>query len=346
MDSLSEMLLDFAKHEGACAAGIATTETLSGGPPSADLTYVMPRAKSAIAFAVPLNQDLILPYLSKQDRLSVERDIIQANSRASGISLELANYLQMRGIEATPIPANLRYRRDTPNGIWDMYPDISHRYLAVRSGVGYFGLSGNVITPTEGAAVILGSMVTTAELTPTDPLPPDRNYCDGCGLCMASCVSRFVDLRDKTKVVLGGIEFVYSKRRDFNRCGYVCGGFTGLHSSGKWSTWSPGRFPIPREDGLFSSALAKAVKRYRRWPSIEGGFYSPLMKGKIRVACAHCQLVCAPDREEREHRHQSLTKSGVVIQDTNGLLVAVPQEKALERLASMLTEHRLLYEEL
>jgi len=150
--------------------------------------------------------------------------------------------------------------------------------------VGYFGLSGNVITPTEGAAVILGSVVTTAELAPTDPLPPDRNYCDGCGLCMASCASGFVDLRDKALVVLGGIEFVYSKRRDFNQCGYVCGGFTGLHSSGKWSTWSPGRFPIPTEDGQFSSAMAKAMKRYRQWPPIEGGFYSPMMKGKVRVA--------------------------------------------------------------
>jgi epoxyqueuosine reductase len=345
MDALSETLLDFARHEGACAVGIATVETLAEGPPSADITYVMPEAKSAVAFAVPLNQDLILPYLTKRDRLSVERDIIRANSRASGISLELANYLQMRGIEATPVLANLRYRADTPNGIWDMYPDISHRYLAIRSGVGYIGLSGNVITPTEGAPIILGSMVTSAELTPTGPLPPDHNYCDSCGLCMASCASAFVDLREKVSVALGGIEFVYSKRRDFNRCGYVCGGFTGLHPSGKWSTWSPGRFPIPTEEGQLSSAMAKAMKRYRQWPPIEGGLYNPLMKGKVRVACAHCQLVCAPDREERQRRHRALTESGVVIQESDGSLVSVSPEIAVERLASM-RESRLLYEEL
>ena len=154
MDSLSIILLDFARSEGACAAGIATVETLEGGPPSADIAYVLPEAKSAVAFAVPLDPELILPYFTKQERTSVEQNIIQANTRASGISLEMANYLQLRGFASTPIPANLRYRADTPGGAGDMYPDISHRYLAVRSGVGYFGLSGNVITPVEGAAVI------------------------------------------------------------------------------------------------------------------------------------------------------------------------------------------------
>lgn len=345
MDAMSQTLLDFARERGACAVGIATIETLAGGPPSADITYVMSSARSAIAFAVPLKQDLIVPHLSKQNRILLEQDIIQANCHASGISLELANYLQMRGIEATPVPSNLRYRRDIPNGIRDMHPDVSHRYLAVRSGVGYFGLSGNIITPTEGAAVILGSVVTTAELAPTDPLPPDKNYCDGCGLCMASCVSRFLDLRDKTHVVLGGVEFVYSKRQDFTRCGYVCGGFTGLHTSGKWSTWSPGRFPIPREDAHLASAMSKAAKCCKQWPPIEGSFRIPTMKGKVRVACAHCQLVCAPSKEERKRRHRALEESGVVIQETDGLLVALSPKAAIDRLASMPRETRLLYED-
>jgi len=346
MDALSEILLDFAIKEGACVAGIATIETLAGAPPSADLTYVLPEAKSAVAFAVPLDQTLILPYLTKQDRLSVERDVIHVNSRASGISLEMASYLQMRGFAAAPVLANMRYRPDAPSGIWDMYPDLSHRYLAARSGVGYLGLSGNLITPSHGAAVILGSVVTAADLTPTDPLPPEQKYCDGCGLCMASCASRFIDLHQKVSVTLGGVEFEYSQRRDYNRCGYVCGGFAGLHSSGKWSTWSPGRFPIPADDGEFLPALQKAMKRYREWLPIEGGFYSPMMKGTVRMACGHCQLICASDREERERRYRALTGSGVVIQKADGSLEAVSPEAAVQALASMPAETRRLYEEL
>jgi epoxyqueuosine reductase QueG len=71
--------------------------------------------------------------------------------------------------------------------MYDFKLDISHRYLAVQSGVGWFGLSGNVIAKQSGASVVLGSVVTTALLEPTEPLPEDEKYCDECKLCMASC---------------------------------------------------------------------------------------------------------------------------------------------------------------
>ncbi|RLC03694.1 MAG: hypothetical protein DRH90_10700 [Deltaproteobacteria bacterium] len=48
MKELSRLVMDYARCQGASAVGIATTETLSGGPPSADLTYVLPEAKAAI----------------------------------------------------------------------------------------------------------------------------------------------------------------------------------------------------------------------------------------------------------------------------------------------------------
>jgi len=58
MKELSRLVMDYARCQGACAVGIATTETLSGGPPSADLTHVLPEARAAICFAFPLNQAL------------------------------------------------------------------------------------------------------------------------------------------------------------------------------------------------------------------------------------------------------------------------------------------------
>ncbi len=51
------------------------------------------------------------------------------------------------------------------------------------------GISGNVLTKQEGAAIALGGIVTTAELIPTDPIPEEENYCDDCRLCMAACIS-------------------------------------------------------------------------------------------------------------------------------------------------------------
>ena len=62
----------------------------------------------------------------------------------------------------------------------------------VLSGIGHFGLSGNVIRKPEGAAIILGSVITEAELTPTEPLSEDENYCDDCRMCQAACASEFM----------------------------------------------------------------------------------------------------------------------------------------------------------
>jgi epoxyqueuosine reductase len=191
MDKMTNRVKELAQCLGAAAVGIATIKTLAGGPPSVDLTYVLPEAKSAISFMVPLIQEHIEPYLNKKDRLSYEIDNIRTNTLVSGISLEISNYLINKGHRSVAQAANLVYRMDTPNGPLDEKPPISHRYLAVRSGVGHFGLSGNVITKEYGAAVILGSVVTSAELIPTEPLPPEENYCDGCRLCMASCASGY-----------------------------------------------------------------------------------------------------------------------------------------------------------
>ena len=51
MKDLSTLALEYPLLEGAVKSGIATLETLAGGPPSVDLSYVLPGARSAIVFS-------------------------------------------------------------------------------------------------------------------------------------------------------------------------------------------------------------------------------------------------------------------------------------------------------
>lgn len=337
--------MDHVMSLGACAAGIATVKTLEGGPPSADLRYILPSAQSAVVFALPLDQTLILPFLRKKDRLSHEQNNIATNTMASGIALELSNFLTQRGYPSTPVASNQVYRKESPRGLLDLMPNISLRYLAVRSGIGWFGLSGNVIRRNEGAAVIFGATATEADLIPTEPLPEKESYCDRCGLCMASCMSGLMDDKEKTEISLGGVPFSYAKRRTYRRCEYVCGGFTGLHPSGEWSNWSPGRFSIPDEDDDFMPALIRAVKASWKWPKREGGFYHVVMKDKLYLTCGNCQLICTPDKEERKRRFKMLTESGVVVQNSDGSLESLSPENAKTRIATRPPHIRALYEE-
>ncbi len=345
--ALAQFAMDYVKLEGACAAGVVTKETLAGGPPSTDLEYVLPGAQSAVTFAVPLDPRKIEPYLGKRDQAGHQDDNIHTTVFVTGLAVMLADYLDQRGYPSRGVSSNAVYRKDTPRGMIDFLPDLSHRYLAVRSGVGWFGLSGNVITKTHGAAVILGSVVTTAALEPTDPLPAEESYCDECKLCMGSCLSGLMDKRERTTVTMGGIEFSYSKRLSYHRCDLVCGGFTGLSKNGKWSTWSPGRFPIPERDEEFQPVLMKAIADSWPRPEIEGGFYHPAMPGqrKINFTCGNCQLLCHPERAERKRRYKLLAGNGVVVQHADGSLEAVPPGAAKRHLAAMSPEQRACYEE-
>lgn len=345
MENLSRMVNEIAQCLGAVRVGITTRETLAGGPPSTDLTYVLAEAESAVCFSLPLNQDFIEPYLKKEDHRSHYTDNVRTNTLASGIALELANFLKQKGYPSIPLAANLEYRTDTPGGMLDEIPPIAHRYLAVRSGVGYFGRSGNVIDTAYGAAVILGSVVTAAKLDPTDPLPEEGNYCDGCRLCDAACASGFMSPDETATVILGGVSFSYAKKRSHHRCDYVCGGFAGLHPTGKWSTWSPARFPIPEKDGEFLPAIVHALKPFLNRPEASVRFFSVLVPGnRIELTCGNCQLVCHPDKAVRKRRYRMLSESGVVIQFPDGSRRAVSPAEAQAHLTAMDDETRALYE--
>ncbi len=58
------------------------------------------------------------------------------------------------------------------------------REAAARSGVGFYGKNTMLITRKHGSWVVLGTLVTTAELEPTPPLGLD---CGSCRLCIDAC---------------------------------------------------------------------------------------------------------------------------------------------------------------
>jgi epoxyqueuosine reductase len=64
------------------------------------------------------------------------------------------------------------------------------REAAARSGVGFYGKNTLLITRKHGSWVVLGTLVTTAELEPTPPLELD---CGSCRLCIDACPTNALD---------------------------------------------------------------------------------------------------------------------------------------------------------
>jgi epoxyqueuosine reductase len=64
------------------------------------------------------------------------------------------------------------------------------REAAARSGVGFYGKNTMLITRRFGSWVVLGTLVTTAELEATPPLDAD---CGSCTLCIDACPTHALD---------------------------------------------------------------------------------------------------------------------------------------------------------
>ena len=343
--SLEKEIVELLKGLGALRVGFANLETLTGGPPSADLRYIMPGARSAVSFALPENKEFIRLFLEKKDNLSHEKDHLTTTLRSGEISEKVKDFLESRGFKSAGTQGSGVYRRELPDWKIQMYPDISHRYIAVRSGAASFGWSGNVGIKGYGAAILLGTVVTEAELEPTEPLAESESFCCKCKLCAASCVGRTFSAEEETSVTLGGRTFTFAKRRSYLSCHIVAGGPTGLHESGQWSTWSPGRFRVPEDDKELTEEYPKACEKYEKWVHVnDGGFPGDqFVGGRLRITCGLCALVCSGNKDETEENYRILTTSGCIVQDESGKKHVLPPEEAAERFESYKPEHKDLY---
>jgi epoxyqueuosine reductase QueG len=348
--SLEKEIKEFLFEQGAIKVGFANAETMAGGPPSADITYKLPEAKSAICFAIPLNRDLIRAYLRKDlpyGRVGYEKNHLETNIRAYRISQRAADFLKEKGYTSKPLVANNKYRTDVPGWAAHMYPELSLRYVAVRSGIASFGWSGNVGIKGFGTAIILGCLITTAELKPTEPLPPEENFCTKCKLCQKSCAFRMFSHDEENSITLGGYTFTYAKRIDYNRCNVVCGGYSGLDKDKKWSTWSPGRYDYPDDSKetlrLLSLANVSSRKRPLNRYDVSTGFTQSATNQVIRFTCGNCQIICFGNPKETQENYRILTNSGCVVQKENGDIVVLPAEEAEKFFEMMSPKHKRAY---
>ena len=360
--TLNEEVEEFLKSKGAIKVGFATIETLAGGPPSSDLTYILPEAQSAISFALTLNKEYIRDFLSKKNWKNHMKDNIDVNKKAFTISNDLIKILKEKGFKAKqpPPPGNYisfrqtkhekeedmnldnQYRQEVSNWRLILPPRLSQRYVAVRSGVGSYGWSGCIGIKDIGTNIILGGVVTDAKLNPTDPEPSNENFCDNCKICTHVCVSNFMKQKEETNITLGKVKFSHSARRSKLRCQLVCGGFSGLHSSGKWSTWSPGRYQIPEDDKKMIKILSTAVMNYQKWPENTMSEYDPPYKG-LRLTCAFCQLVCFGNKQETIENYKLIKNSGCVIQKENGDYIILQADEAKEYFEQFPKKHQEKY---
>jgi len=297
-----------------------------------------------VSFAVPFDRDSIRLFLAKKDRVPYEEDNLAINIQATNLSWELAEFIKEMGFEARGTRANLNYREEIEGWQIKMPPKISHRYVAVAAGLGSFGWSGNVGMKGYGSAIILGTCLTTADLEPSIPIPEEESFCDDCKLCVVACPVEMFEKKKEMSVHLGGKTYTHAARKTYLRCQFCCGGFTGLHKSGKWSSWSPGRFAVPEDEDTLLNELVRAMSLYENRPRMTAGYVNPAFDGAtLNMTCGNCQVVCWGDKKETGKNVKLLRTSGCILQRPDGSLYALPPEEAAMEFEKMDPKHRELY---
>jgi epoxyqueuosine reductase QueG len=367
--TIRDRLMASALHAGCCAVGVCNQEGLAGGPPSTDLTRQLEGARSAIVFAYPVDEAKLELYMGKIDHAPYQEDYIRSNNITQGLAGEMTNQLRKFGYQAevvyagnTPadgtrvdvMPQNETQRKAAElhpakqsDILMGSIPVLSQRMLAAAAGVGFFGMSGNILTQTHGAAVTLGALATTAGLPPTPVLPPEANYCDECNWCGQVCPTSFMSRTDFTSVTLGAHDHhKYSTREHHMRCASHMMGITGLSEDEKFGSWGPGRKHLPEDDDKILPVLLEMAADLAKRPEVPGGFYDPQRGTKTNIMCSACNLVCHPERKVRAKRLKMWRQGGVSVQHEDGTLETMALDDARAFLDAMPPERRALYEEL
>jgi epoxyqueuosine reductase QueG len=263
--------------------------------------------------------------------------VYAGNTPANGTLVDVmpSNERQRKGAELNPAKAS--------DMLMGSIPLISQRMLAAAAGVGFFGMSGNILTETHGAAIVLGAVVTTADLPPTPVLPPEANYCDECNWCGQVFPTSFMSDTDFTAVKMGEHgHHKYSTREHHMRC---ASHMMGLSEDGKFSSWGPGRKLLPKDDEQILPALMQIAGDQAKRSVTPSGFYGAQKGTKTNIMCSACNLVCHPERKVRVKRLKMWREGGVTVQHEDGTIEAMLADEARAFLDAMPPERRALYEE-
>jgi epoxyqueuosine reductase QueG len=154
-----------------------------------DTLRLLPGVRSIISFTQPFPRGAMhmlkheargLPFYSRMAGLGA-RDIDQ---KALGLCL----FLEDQGVQAVPVFACTPMEMP---GKLDLRGYVSQIDLAARSGLGWIGKNGLLISPQHGTRIGIGTVLTDVELEHDRPL--EQGCPEDCFLCVEACPAAAID---------------------------------------------------------------------------------------------------------------------------------------------------------
>ncbi|HCA47295.1 MAG TPA: hypothetical protein DEP45_08010 [Armatimonadetes bacterium] len=288
----AEKVKQAAKAMGADCVGIGTPDRWDGAPIQMDPRFIMPEAKSVIAFAFRVMRGSLR---------GVEEGTFFSNYSSMGYGglnwlyipmtmMNVAKYIEDYGYEAIPLGhlspwraidnvGNLRgLSRPVEPG--KPAPDVMvHlRIAGFLCGLGEIGWSKMFLTPQFGPRQRLAVMLTEAELEPDPIMEPF--LCDRCMMCAKQCTGGAIptDQSDCVRIEIAGHTLEWANI-DYTICSrYFCG------AAPEKNPWM-----VTEEDREGFQKPVGEAQRYKVGPTYDYGRALEGASGCIRACMIHLE---------------------------------------------------------
>ena len=180
---LREEVIELAKSREIDLVGIARVKDIELAYPPRPAEDLLPGAKSAVVFAgAVLWGGLNCPRGTK----GAIKDAQVAYDRIQNAAAAVGRVLESKGFASYFPPASMPTDSYKHKGTIYFAAEWSHRQAAIAARMGVKGRNNLLITPQFGPRLRLGSILTTAEIEPTEYDLPE-NLCSDCMKCIEIC---------------------------------------------------------------------------------------------------------------------------------------------------------------
>jgi epoxyqueuosine reductase QueG len=175
----AEAVRALALEAGADDAAVVSLDHPDLAEEKPHVLKALPGARSLVALVLRTHAD----NLRSPRRSVANHEFHRAGHEVDEVAHRVAAALSARGHRTiNPAMAFPMEMADFPGRTWI----VSHKRVAVAAQLGRMGLHRSVIHPRFGSFILLGTVITTAEIQGR-PAPLEFDPCVGCKLCVAAC---------------------------------------------------------------------------------------------------------------------------------------------------------------